>query len=1085
MTKTKSFWKRAGCLAVAAAVGFGIPFVASSVSTTASAEEYDTNTLYEEGVELSTELEEEGAVLFQNENSSLPLEEDITVDLYGYLSYNIIHGGGGSGKGKWDSNCLQEKEAFELGGLDVNDELWDWHGSASGANLTQESWVADNGGELVNGNTYNLPEVTADMYRTYTGEKNDVAIVTFGRQGHEGAELPMHMDENYIDCNLSILGDYTRTYLEPTSVELELLEYLDSQYEKVILLLNTSNVMLIDEYLEYTDACLWIGGPGEAGLIGVAHVLRGKDGTGLEISPSGRTADTWMSDFYSYVVFYNNGGGTRYGNQTSGSYAYNQYEESIFVGYKWYETAYAEQLVLTGTPVYADDEGTIAEEAKTYDFYNDYDEIVTMPFGGGLSYTSFDWEVVSYDVPLEAHGTNSITVRVTNTGNYAGKDVVQIYMNAPYYEGGIDKAEVSLVGFAKTDRLRPGESGTVTITFETDDLASYDYLGYKASERGEDHRGNDKWGGFVLEEGDYEFRIQSDSHTQKTEPVAVTLEQDYIYAEDGTLENAVGIRASDETEAYNKLNDVNATDGSGMIYMQRSTMAEDWDTICNKNNPNALTSAGCREDELATQASLGSGQASAINLGQQQTTTVTYDVPYQDTTKEVTYNYSYQAATEFVGNTNNYWGLSNNDQTYIDAVANVGQSTTNYSTSTRWVRDGAIDENDALVTDGNTNEEETYGWDEVPADDPRWDDWVDQGTWAEYAQLQGTQYLSAYESMGLSGGRASDGPGEAGTGGYDNNTWWCSEVVMASTWNPELVERVGEAYGKQCIASGITSCFGPAMDTHRSPFGGRNFEYYSEDGFLSGMMCLAETAGIQRQGVGTFNKHFMLNDLDGGRSGQIDYCNEQAIREIYIRAWEYAMKSEEAPMSGMMASLNRIGITWANSGLYIGIVREEYGWNGLIISDGMDGVAYSGEVKAAYSGIACLLWQNTVAMDSEAEQNDGYIFTNCVAETGSIADYFGAYQLREVAKSRLWYDTHILSSEEPIFSLADYWVSEISYNYEMMDVSDLTAVDYDAAGTEEETDSGCGSVVAGVAGIAIAIPVIAGIVIFARRRQKN
>ena len=1087
MTKSKTLFKRLSAAAVAAVMGAGLIVVAPGTADAVSADDsLDVNTLYQNGVELSTEIEEEGAVLFQNNDGALPLAGGTKVDLYGYMSYNIIHGGGGSGKGKWDSNCLQEKEAFELGGLDVNDALWDWHGAADGANLVQESWVADNGGELVNGNTYNIPEVTADTYKNYSGEKNDVAIVTFGRQGHEGAELPMHMDSNYVDSNLSIRGEYSRTYLEPTQVELDLLKYLDEQYEKVIVLLNTSNVMLIDEYLAYSDACLWIGGPGEAGLIGVAHVLQGEDGTGQQISPSGRTSDTWMSDFYSNVVFYNNGGGTTYTNAGNRNNNYNQYEEGIFMGYRWYETAYADKLEVTGTPVYADANGTVKEEAKTYNFYEDYDELVTMPFGGGLSYTTFDWEVVSSDIKLEAHGTNTITVRVTNTGDYAGKDTVQIYMNAPYYEGGIDKAEVVLVGFAKTDRLKPGESGTVEISFQTDDLASYDYLGYKAEVRGEDYRGNDKWGGFVLEAGDYEFRVQSDSHTQKTEPVAVTLAEDYLYTEEGELEGAVGIRESDKTEAYNKLNDVNATDGSGMIYMQRSTMAADWDTICNKNNPNALTTAGCREDELKVKASLGSGQETAINLGQQQTAEVTYKVPYQDITRDMTINYGYQASTEFVGNDNNYWGEDNNAQIYKDAVANVGKSTTNYTPDTRWTRaaSGVISESDPVAT--GTDPTTTYGWDEVPADDGRWDDWVDQGSWEDYAKIQGTQYLGSYESMGLERGSASDGPGEAGTGGKENNTWWPSEVVMASTWNPEVVERMGEQYGKQCLATGITSCFGPAMDTHRSPFGGRNFEYYSEDGYLAGVMCLAETAGIQRQGVGTFNKHFMLNDLDGGRSGQIDYCNEQAIREIYIRAWEYSMKCEEAPMSGMMASLNRIGITWANSGLYIGIVREEYGWNGLMISDGMDGVHYSGEVKATYSGIACLLWQHGVNDDSEAEQNDGYIFEDCVADASHIADYFGAYQLRGVAKSRLWYDTHILSSGEQIFNLADYWTAEVSYNYEEMDVADLDSVDYENTDKgEEDTEGGCGSALNGVAALAAAVPVLAACAYVFRRRRSQ
>lgn len=997
------------CLAICAAPVYS--------TVTASADSaYSVQELYNEGYELDVELEEEGSVLFQNNNNALPLAKGTGVDIYGYCGYNIIHGGGGSGKGKWDENCLQEKEAFEIAGLDVNDDLWNWMGNEAG--LLHESWVSS-ASTICNSDAYNIPELSVDEYKTGAKYANtdNVAVVTFGRQGHEGAELPMSMGNYYIDCWKTVHGDENRTYLDPTQYELDLLDYLKNTmgYKKIIVLINSSNVMTIGEYLEYSDACLWIGGPGEAGLVGVANVLQGRDSSGLQLSPSGASSDTWMNDLYSNIVFYNSGS-SKYSN-VSGNWGsgvnYNEYEEGIFVGYKWYETAYADGLKVT----YGD---------KTFDYANDYDNIVTMPFGGGLSYTEFEWEVVDSSIDLSAHGKNSISVKVTNVGDYAGKDTVQIYMNAPYNEGGIDKAEVTLVGFAKTDRIKPGESGIVTIEFDTDDLASYDYLGYKTSFGEKDNNGNEKWGGYVLEAGDYEFRIQTDSHTQMCDPVTATVSSDILYVDEDN--GGVGARDDDEEIAYNKINDVNAGDGD-MIYMQRSTMEEDWYTI----------TEGGREDQKAH--ALAEPFATAVNLGQQETTTVTISVPHNGGTTDITMNYSYQGATEFVGNTNNYYGLDNNDDSYKQAVANVGKSTTTYTTETRFVRsaDGAISEDDAVTTD--TDPATSYGWDEVPWSDSRWDDWVDQGSWSDYVKLQGTSYLGAYTALGLAAGKASDGPGESGTGGYDDNTWWCSEVVMASTWNPVLIEEVGQAYGKQCVRVGLTSCFGPAMDTHRSPFGGRNFEYYSEDGYLAGVMCVAETAGIQSEGVGTFNKHFMLNDLDGGRSGQIDWCNEQALREIYIRAWEYSIKSNVAPMSGIMASLNRIGITWANRGVYTGILREEFGFHGLVISDGMDGVNYSGEVKAAFSGVACLLWSNSLSDYSTAEKNDGSVFTlsggSITVSSDTIEDYYGAYQLREIAKNRLWYDTHILCSET-IFTM-DYYQSLSNTNYNTMNVSELTA----------------------------------------------
>lgn len=1072
-------------------------FLATALAFTcfsASAVTYDQTELFDEGYNLNVELEQEGAVLFQNNNSALPLDSSVQLDLYGYFSYNIIHGGGGSGKGKWDADCLQEKAAFELAGLDVNDELWAWMGSKNGGGLVQESWVSDKGGTYVNGNTYDLPEIPVETYRkslSVADPEHNIAVVTVGRQGHEGAELPMSMDSNNISTDKR-KGSSDRTYLDPTETELELLDYLRNEagYKTIILLINSSNVMTITEYLEYTDAVLWIGGPGESGLVGVGYLLKGYDANGKQISPSGATADTWMSDFYSYPVFYNNGNGTTYTNLTEGgmgSPKYNQYEEGIFVGYRWYETAYADKLVLTGSRKDADG------NYVSYDYYNDYEDIVVMPFGGGMSYTDFEWEVVDYDISLTAHGTNKIRVKVTNVGNWAGKDTVQIYLHAPYYEGSIDKAEVGLVGFAKTDTLQPGESGIVTITFETDDCASYDYLGYIASQRGTDAQGNPLFGGYVLEHGDYEIRIQTDSHTQMTDAITVNVAEDVIYteAEDG-------LRNGDESEAYNKINDVNAGDGSGtMIYMKRSSLAKDWDSVTNLGVMG--DGVRCRQDELGevstsynpmtgqeettvkSNVALGDAQSSLVNTAKQGETIVSIEVPYQDRYITITMGYGYQGASEYVGATAlNYFGKYNNDEYYQNVVAGIGKSTTDYTVNTRFVRaaDGTISATDAVTTD--TDPATSYGWDEIPWEDSRWDDFADQITLDELVKFQGQSWSGQF--AGSSSISASDGPGEAGTGGKEGNTWFASEVVMASTWNPELVERVGICYGKQCVRTGITSCYGPAMNTHRSPFGGRNFEYYSEDGLLSGTMAVAEVSGIQSVGVGVFCKHFMLNDLDGGRSGQIDWCNEQALREIYIRAWEYSVKSEEAPMSGIMGSLNRIGLSWGHSGVYLGIMREEFGFHGLMISDGMDVESATGSVKAAYSQIACLLWSKTVTASSSVAQ-DGYIFKDNKVSADSINDYFAVYQLRETWKNRLWYDTHIIGSGE-VFDMS-YWEKVDSVNYSSMKVDNLTNPAKVKITTEIEKTNTTAIVLIVVGVVAVAGAGVALVLVQKKKKESN
>lgn len=774
------------------------------------------------GQELTEQTEEEGAVLLKNEGV-LPLAAQ-NISLVGYGSYDPMYIGCGSvGQDESGSAVFVDYyTAFENAGYTCDSTLYDYYAEC-------DSSRDNSGGGMfnMNGSDFNIYDQPLSDYQDkmeQAAAASDTAIVVISRTGGEGADEPIDMAE-YDN------GDAGKHYLELQQTEIDMLDYCEQNYENIVVIINSSNAMelgfLEDEAI---DAAIWVGGPGSTGLDGVADIISG------EVNPSGKLADTYAYDLTTAPSYYTCTAGTYsnyddfddsadgYDNKVDGGATY--YAEGIYVGYRFYETA--------------------AEEG-----YLDYDETVQYPFGYGLSYTTFDWEVENTEFG-ETHGTITYEVKVTNTGDVAGKDVVELYFSAPYYEGGIEKSAKELGAFAKTSELQPGESETVTLTMNVDDLASYDYTGE---------------GCYVADEGNYAFNLQTDSHHVKEgcDAEKYNVDKKLVYNDNG-----VGKRSTDETVATNEFDSVSAGDG----------------TI---NNTIPYVSR----------------------------------VDFTGTMPQTTMNGKH--ITELT--------LTMGEDTAEAIVNSEGGSDVSYENDADYVTDSLIDvETDQ---DNGLTVEDFAGYEEW--NDEAWDQLVNQMSIEDMTTLlcDSAYGTPAIDSIGKT--LATDVDGPAGVSSANLNYYgneYTAEVVMASTWNTDLIEQVGSAVGQECQAAGISGWYAPGCNTHRTPFNGRNGEYYSEDPLLSGEMATAETSGAQSQNVYVYLKHFVCNDQDSKRGGMYTWMNEQSLREIYLEPFELAVKEGNA--QGVMEAYNRLGTMECSTcyALNTSVLQDEWGFKGLELTDG-------------------------------------------------------------------------------------------------------------------------------------------------------
>ncbi len=777
---------------------------------------------YENGNALTERICEEGFVLLKNDDGALPLAGGAKVSVFGKNSVNLVYGGTGSGGGNF-KNAPTIFDSLEEAGFTVNPELRAFYenDSRSGGGRSANPAIENSGKEVLETGETPQSSYPASVKESYS-EYSDAAIVVISRIGGEGFDLPRTMP-----------GDEQRHYLELDKNEEDLIAAVTAAgFGKVIVLINASTTVEAGELEENDDidAVMSMGGMGFSGIMALGRLLDG------EVSPSGKTVDTWAADFTASPVWENfgnngvaGGGETLPGNayvnvaadgrQTNAGYYYTDYEEGIYMGYRYYET----RGFTDGEQWYKDN--------------------VVYPFGYGLSYTDFSWEVVNADelAALEvtdADKAESITVKVkvTNTGKTEGADVVQLYCDPP--AGDIEKSSTVLVGFAKTERLKAGASEVVELSFEPYFAASYDY----------DDKNGDGIKGYTLEAGSYALRLKTDAHTQKdgADDITFDVPETVVFTEDPHNEGA---------EIKNRFGEA---DDQLDTVLSRSDWQGTWPT---RTDNRELT-----EERRAALAS----------------------------TEE------------------------NNPNEYKD-VPLTGRDT-------------------------DLNAIDLRGLD---YDAPEWDEFLNALTFEELKEVFNRGAFKTYGIMRLNLPEtvASDGPV-----GFTNfisisetgNVAYASEYVLGSTWSTDLAYAMGQCLGEEGAygdVSGVptpyTGWYAPGMNLHRSPFGGRNFEYFSEDPFLTGFMAAAEIEGAQSKGIVPYMKHFALNEQETYRedNGVASWATEQAIRELYLRPFEIAVKYADA--RGVMSSFNRIGTKWTGGDyvLLTEVLRGEWGFTGAVICD--------------------------------------------------------------------------------------------------------------------------------------------------------
>ena len=755
----------------------------------------------EEAAEVAEEIMEDGIVLLKNE-SLLPLNETKKLNIFGWESINPAYGGAGSGGINDLYDIVSLNQGLENAGFSINQELVDFY----------NNYGADNPEMSIQKQSWTLPEPPVDTYSDEliksAKEYSDVAVVVLSRKAGEGHnDIPMDVRKAAYDNNSDEYDDFPEGehYLQLSQTERDMVDMVCSNFDNVIVVYNGANQFELgfaDEYPQIKSV-VWCPGTGNVGFNALGKVFSG------EVNPSGKTPDTFIYDMTT-APWWNNAEKTEYTNLadmavegmnagTAQVYApaFTNYVEGIYVGYKYYETAAQEGAI-------------------------DYDKTVQYPFGYGLSYTEFEQKMGELE---EKDGQISVDVEVTNTGDVAGKDVVEVYYKPPYTNGGIEKSSANLIEFAKTNLLQPGESQTVTVTFSIEDMASYDENNAKA---------------YVLEKGDYVISINSDSHTvldQKT----YTADKDVVYKGENK-------RASDDTAATNVFEDAKGD----ITYLSRA------DHFANYEEATAAPAS----------AELGEPYVSEYHLN------------------------------------------SNFDKTTY------------------------LNDEDVMPTTGADNGLTLADMRDADYDDPRWEKLLDQLTVDEMANMiaMAGYQTAAMDSVGKVATLDFDGPAA-----INNNFTGVGsigfpiEVVVASTWNKELAQAWGECMGKISQEMGAEGWYAPGMNTHRTAFGARNYEYFSEDGVLAGNMGAKAVEGARKYGVYSYIKHFAL--YEGNAKMVSVWSNEQAIREIYLKPFEISVKQGGA--NAVMVSWSFLGDKWTgeSSNLMNTVLRDEWGFRGMALTD--------------------------------------------------------------------------------------------------------------------------------------------------------
>ena len=814
---------------------------------------YLTEETTAEATDLVTSMADEGIVLTENNDGMLPLASGAKLNVFGWASTNPCYGGTGSGALNDAYPTVTLLQGLTNAGLQLNTELekfyTDYKSDRPSVGMSQQDWT--------------LPEPNVSLYTDEMMNNakafSDTAMIVITRVGGEGADLPTDMasvvDGSWIrrqaDRNGQMRGAgyYNGTYddalnqgndwdagdhfLQLSNREEEMIDLVCGNFDKVVLVYNGANPFELDWIYDYPQikSVLLCPGTGQSGFNGLGRIVTGA------VNPSGKTVDTYVTDMKD-TPWWNNFGDFKYTNMdefisdasnfdpAGSSPSFVNYVEGIYVGYKFYETAAKEGLI-------------------------NYDEKVQYPFGYGLSYTKFEQEMGPIS---ESNGTITFDVTVTNTGSVAGKDVVEVFVDLPYTNGGIEKASANLLDFAKTGLLEPGAEEKISFSIPVENLASFDYQGA---------------GAYVLEAGDYVISINSDSHNV-IDSETYTVTSAVTYGESNK-------RASDQTAA---LSVFDYAEGD-ITYLSR-------------------------KDGFAN-----------------------YD---EATAAPDSYELSADAKAGFFNKNN-----------YLTAEATAADE----------------DPSAAAVTTGASNGLQLKDLRGVSYDDPKWDQLLDQLTLDDMNALisLGGYQTNSVDAIGKVRTNDNDGPAS-----INNNftgvgsVGFPAGVMIAATWSKGLAHDFGASIGKMADEMNTSGWYAPAMNIHRTSFAGRNFEYYSEDGYLSGAMAANAVAGAKEHGVYSYMKHFALNDQEGNRNSMLcTWSNEQAIREIYLRPFEMCVK--DSGCEAVMSSFNYIGNRWAggDSRLLNTVLREEWGFQGFVETDYFGVYGYMSADQAIRNGCDLML----------------------------------------------------------------------------------------------------------------------------------
>ena len=858
------------------------------------------------GNDLCYRVEAEGAALLLN-NGALPLAAGAKVSTLSTNSVNLTYGGTGSGNVD-ASKADNLKAALEKSGLTVNATLWDWYGSKEAKTILEEMTKAagaSEGESAVLAGQAPILEIDIDKYpenvKNSISEYGDAVIITFSRVGGEGYDCSFPGYEGQKDA---------QNYLELDERERKLLAYATDlkaagKVKSVVVLINTSNALEVDFLNDYdVDACLWVGGLGIAGTNAVTDILAGK------VNPSGSLVDTYCYDNFSSPAMQN------FVAQTYGGFngqipenasTYMVYQEGIYVGYKYYETRYADAVMGTGNA------GNYATQ---------YGKEVAFPFGYGLSYTEFSYTGLKVEKSINANGEAcyNVSVTVTNNGKVAGKETVQIYLSSPYTQYDIDnkieKAAVQLIGFGKTDVLAAGESETITIVVDERDMVAYDAYGA---------------GTYILDAGTYYLTAATDSHNAVNNILAA--------------------------KGFSTENGMDADGNAELVY--------NWDMEFDKETYSVALNGVKIQNQLQDADPNAYFGENTVTFLSRNDWTGTWP------TESVKLNLIDRMVEEL---TEGRWATMG--EKYFDVPA-------------EWKTMPVLDAKNGLTLYDMFDMDEDK--DGIKAakdyDDPAWAKLLENVTIDELIQMGDCfHWRHPVPSVNAPGSRDENGPQGLtvslfGSGLGAEATAFTSEDVMAATFNLDLMYEVGVMIGNDCVDAKVSCLYGPGANTHRTPYGGRNFEYYSEDGFLAGEMGGIEVKGIRSKGVDVVMKHFALNDCEQDRLGQAAWLTEQAAREIYLKAFQKALE-ENNGLGGVMTAYTRWGTTWSgmHQGLMTGILRGEWGNKAMSITDNILVTYCNGADAVLAGGVTCFDAMLPYAVNALKEEKDDPVVVNAMVE---------------------------------------------------------------------------------------------------------